>query len=122
MFEPVLAPGTHIGVRENGDVKKPSHTGTRKHARFTPIMKVRTTHNTHTCILYTLHTLVLYLCVHITCIYTHAVKNIICVTIELWLGRKLFTSSVSLYTGYQFGWREPSIGMHSIVYFVDLLP
>ena len=40
VFEPVLAPGTHIGVRENGDIKKPSHTGTRKHARFTPIMKV----------------------------------------------------------------------------------
>ena len=40
VFEPVLAPGTHIGVRENGEVKKPSHTGTRKHARFTPVMKV----------------------------------------------------------------------------------
>ena len=40
VFEPVLAQGTHVGVRENGDVKKPSHTGTRKHARFTPIMKV----------------------------------------------------------------------------------
>ena len=40
VFEPVLAPDTHIGVRENGDIKKPSHTGTRKHARFTPIMKV----------------------------------------------------------------------------------
>ena len=40
VFEPVLAPDTRIGVRENGDVKKPSHTGTRKHARFTPIMKV----------------------------------------------------------------------------------
>lgn len=39
VLEPVLAPGTHIGVRENGKVKKPSHTGTRKHARFTPIMK-----------------------------------------------------------------------------------
>ena len=41
MFEPALAPDTHIGVRENGDVKKPSHTGTRKHARFTPLMKVQ---------------------------------------------------------------------------------
>lgn len=40
VFEPVLSPDTHIGIRENGDVKKPSHTGTRKHARFTPIMKV----------------------------------------------------------------------------------
>lgn len=39
VFEPVLSPDTHIGIRENGDVKKPSHTGTRKHARFTPIMK-----------------------------------------------------------------------------------
>jgi hypothetical protein len=41
VFEPVLAQGTHIGVRENGDVKKPSHTGTRKHARFTPTMKIK---------------------------------------------------------------------------------
>ena len=41
VFEPALAPDTHIGVRENGDVKKPSHTGTRKHARFTPLMKVQ---------------------------------------------------------------------------------
>ena len=40
MLEPVLAPNTHIGIRENGDAKKPSHTGTRKHARFTPVIKV----------------------------------------------------------------------------------
>lgn len=40
VFESVLSPNTHIGVRENGEVKKPSHTGTRKHAQFTPIMKV----------------------------------------------------------------------------------
>ena len=40
VLEPVLAPGTHIGVRENGDIKKPSHTGTRNHAHFIPTMTV----------------------------------------------------------------------------------
>ena len=26
VFEPVLAPGTHIGITDDGSIKKPSHT------------------------------------------------------------------------------------------------
>ena len=40
VLESMLAPGSHIGVCDDGSVKKPSHTGTKKHARFTPITKV----------------------------------------------------------------------------------
>ena len=39
VLESVRYPGSHVGVRENGDVKKPSDTGKGKHAQFTPIVR-----------------------------------------------------------------------------------
>ena len=121
MFEPVLAPGTHIGIRENGDVKKPSHTGTRKHARFTPIMKVRTTHNTqHTYMIHTTHTRTVFMRAYYLYIYTCSQKHNMCNNRTV--AGKEAIHFLCISTGYQFGWREPSIGMYSIVYFVDLLP
>ena len=38
VLESVCFPGQHVGVRESGEVKKPSHTGKGKHAQFTPIV------------------------------------------------------------------------------------
>ena len=34
VLESVMFPGQHIGVRENGEVKKPNHTGRLKHGQF----------------------------------------------------------------------------------------
>ena len=38
VLESVRFPGQHVGVRESGEVKTPSHTGKGKHAQFTPII------------------------------------------------------------------------------------
>lgn len=36
VFESVRYPGLHAGILENGNAKKPSDTGTGKHAQFLP--------------------------------------------------------------------------------------
>ena len=38
VLESVRYPGQHVGVTEDGEVKKPGHTGKGKHAQFTPIV------------------------------------------------------------------------------------
>ena len=38
VLESVRHPGQHVGVRESGEVKKPSNTGKGKHGQFTPIV------------------------------------------------------------------------------------
>ena len=38
VLESVRYPGQHVGVRESGEIKKPSHTGKGTHAQFTPIV------------------------------------------------------------------------------------
>ena len=38
VLESVRYPDQHVGVRESGEMKKPSHTGKGKHGQFTPIV------------------------------------------------------------------------------------
>ena len=38
VLESVKFPDHHVGVRESGEVKKPSHTGKGLHGQFTPVV------------------------------------------------------------------------------------